>query len=137
MLKQLLQTCTCLLVTVFLLCGCECSHSSKNTRYSPYQIKKADSDKQMQEIKYEIEQAIQSFKKPNKQRIQNNVDWENGYYSGWEVGYHDAINGNGAWASYGNYRAGDFKDGYDSGYIDGYENGKQKRSEKNNEIEDL
>lgn len=136
MLKQLLQTCTCLLVTILLLCGCECSHSSGNTRYTPYQVKKANSYKQIREIqnKYEKRPAIQSFKKPYNQ---NNVDWKNGYYYGWKVGYNDAINGNGAWASYGNYKAGDFKNGYDSGYIDGYENGKQERRGQNNEIEDL
>ena len=64
--------------------------------------------------------------------------WERGYGYGWDVGYQDAIDGNGAWASYNDAgKGGDFLDGYESGYIDGYENGKRDRDEDDEEIEDL
>ena len=64
--------------------------------------------------------------------------WDRGYSYGWNVGYQDAIDANGAWASYDDSgKGGDFLDGYTAGYIDGYENGKNDRDEEDEEIEDL
>ena len=64
--------------------------------------------------------------------------WDRGYSYGWDVGYQDAIDANGAWASYDDSgKGGDFLEGYTAGYIDGYENGMNDRDEDDEEIEDL
>lgn len=132
---------------IAVLQGCECSNSSSHysspsTPYYP-QAKpvlppsNTLSSGQLQELLKQLEQN-HPVTQP-RQRIQRtSSDWDRGYDYGWEAGYEDAINGNGAWASYDDYgKGGDFLDGYESGYIDGYENGRDDRDEDDEEIEEL
>ena len=134
-----------LCITLSLVSGCDCSNSSgsHHNYSSPYNNYKRPSYPKNDILSNEeieaILRQIQSVPQPiQRQRVQNSEVWERGYSYGWDEGYEDAINGNGAWASYDDSgKGGDFLDGYESGYIDGYENGKNDRDEDDEEIEDL
>ena len=134
-----------LCLTLSLFTGCECSNSSSsyhnysspsNTYKQPsYPQSNSLSSEEIEALLKQIQSAPQLRQ---RQRIQRSDAWERGYSYGWDEGYEDAVNGNGAWASYDESgKGGDFLDGYESGYIDGYENGKNDRDEDDEEIEDL
>lgn len=137
--------------TVFLFCilflftGCECSNSSSSYRYysSPSNNYNRPGSSQYNRLSNEEIEAylkqFESYHQPRQwQRVKRSDAWEKGYDYGWDVGYEDAYNGNGAWASYDDSgKGGDFLDGYESGYIDGYESGKSDRDDDDEEIEDL
>lgn len=143
-MKRLTQLMAVLiLLTITFFQSCEYSNSSSTYRSSntqscnsqSFRSIQSTSNEQLQEILKQIES---SHRPVQRQRSQRSEDWERGYNYGWDIGYGDAVNGNGAWASYNsNGKGGDFLDGYESGYIDGYENGKDDRDEDDEEVEDL
>lgn len=130
---------------IMIIQGCDGTNSSNsyhnNSRsYSKsiqpsYPQSNSLSNEQIQELLKQLESTPMPRQ---RQRIQRSEDWERGYNYGWDTGYEDAVNGNGAWSNYDDSgKGGDFLDGYESGYIDGYESGRDDRDEDDEDIEEL
>ena len=129
-----------IIVMVFLQ-GCECTNTSSNYNPPPtiyrapttpsYKPDNILTQEQIQRLLNQVE-SDNIFNQPiQRRRFERSDDWERGYNYGYDVGYEDAVNRNGAWASYDDSgKGGDFLDGYESGYIDGYETGKEEFEDK-------
>lgn len=132
------------IASLIMIQGCDSYSSSNSNRdYSkPYNHDINSVKKSIQEAIDESEEALKQIESTSytlqRRRVQRSDEWERGYSYGWDEGYDDAVNGNGAWASYDDSgKGGDFLDGYESGYIDGYESGKYDRDKDAEEIEEL